>query len=89
VIESLAIQYPQTRALAAQIYARFPSAQGLLWTSKQDDRAPAIMLFGDRIEPDALQLAHPSMPLLYDDVLDEIYALAEMIGVNIIPGIGS
>lgn len=80
-------QYPATREWAKAIHAQCPHAQGLCWTSRQDDSAQAALLFGDRIVAGVLTQAAPSRSLLrdgnaYADVLD----LADQIGVNIVPG---
>lgn len=80
-------QYPATRQWAEAVHAQCPDGQGLCWTSRQDDSAQAVMLFGDRIAPGVLRQIAPSRSLLddgaaYDDVLN----LAEQIGVNVVPG---
>ncbi|WP_454731277.1 MULTISPECIES: RES family NAD+ phosphorylase [Cupriavidus] len=81
-------QYPATRAWAVACHAQCPEAQGLLWTSRQDDSAQALMLFGDRVKPGTLEQAGDSLSLVaheatYDAVLD----LAERLGVDVNPGI--
>jgi hypothetical protein len=43
-----------TRQWAEQVYAAFPRLQGLLWSSRQDDRALAVVLFGSRVKASAL-----------------------------------
>ena len=50
-------RYPATRAWAAALHAQCPDIQGLCWTSRQDDSAQAVMLFGDRIVPGVLHQA--------------------------------
>lgn len=80
-------QYPATRQWAEVIHAQYPNLQGLQWTSRQDDRAQAIMLFGDRIPPGSLEQIGPSKNLVRDN---PTYAgtleLADLIGVNVVPG---
>ena len=46
--------YGQTRKWAQAIHAQHAHIQGLCWTSRQDDSAMALMLFGDRISADLL-----------------------------------
>jgi len=46
--------YPLTKKLAAWVYAHRPDAQGLWWTSRQDDSAQALVLFEPRVPADAL-----------------------------------
>ena len=43
--------YPSTRALAQWIYANCREAQGIAWTSRQDDNGQAIVLFEPRVAP--------------------------------------
>ncbi|WP_261640485.1 RES family NAD+ phosphorylase [Erwinia mallotivora] len=45
-------QYPMTRKWAEKLYQQSATAQGLIWVSRQDDKACSIMLFGDRITPE-------------------------------------
>ncbi len=80
-------QYPATREWAEAIHAQCPDVQGLCWTSRQDDSAQAVMLFGDRIASGVLrQTAAPRSLLKDGDAYDDVLNLAEQIGVNIVPG---
>lgn len=80
-------QYPITREWAKAIHAEHPEVQGLCWTSRQDDSAQAVMLFGDRIASSVLRQTTPSRSLLNDgEAYDDVLNLAEQIGVNIVPG---
>lgn len=79
--------YETTRKWAVAIHAQHPRVQGLCWTSRQDDRALAAVLFGDRIAAGSLACQAPSRALLDDGlVYAELLALAEMIGVCIVSG---
>jgi hypothetical protein len=79
--------YGQTRKWAAAIHAQHVHIQGLCWTSRQDDSAMAVMLFGDRIGTDVLTQREPSRPLLDDGpAYMELLALAELIGVCAVAG---
>lgn len=83
-------QYAKTREWAEAIYAQAPDIQGLYWTSRQDDSARAVMLFGDRIPKGVLQQVGDSRSLLKDEqAYGEVLDLAEVIGVNIVPGKGT
>jgi hypothetical protein len=78
-------QYPLTRKLAATIHAECAKIQGLCWTSRQDDGARAIVLFGDRILPDTLQQVGASRSLIGDSATyGDLLNLAEKIGVDIV-----
>jgi hypothetical protein len=77
--------YGQTRKWAAAIHAQHAHIQGLCWTSRQDDRAIAVMLFGDRIGRGVLTLHAPPRSLLDDaHAYMELLALADMIGVRVV-----
>jgi hypothetical protein len=83
-------QYAKTREWAEAIHAQAPDIQGLYWTSRQDDSARAVMLFGDRIPKGVLQQVGDSRSLLKDEkAYGEVLDLAEVIGVNIVPGKGT
>lgn len=80
-------QYPLTRQWAAAIHAQFPTVQGLCWISRQDDSARAVVLFGDRIADGVLEAGAPTRSLAADPAAyGELLALAEQIGVDIVPG---
>lgn len=80
-------QYPATRLWAEAIHAQCPGVQGLCWTSRQDDSARAVVLFGDRIDVGVLREALPARSLTTDaGAYGELLALAEQIGVDIVPG---
>lgn len=80
-------QYPATREWAEAIHAQCPDVQGLCWTSRQDDSAQAVMLFGERIASGVLCQTTPSRSLLkVGEAYDNVLNLAEQIGVNIVPG---
>jgi hypothetical protein len=50
LIDTDAADYKLTRSWAEVLYDRNPEAQGLYWTSRQDNRAQALMLFGTRTD---------------------------------------
>jgi hypothetical protein len=53
LIDTPAADYSSTRAWAEILYRENVDALGLYWTSRQDNRAQAIMLFGTRVDPGA------------------------------------
>lgn len=80
-------QYPLTRLWAEAIHAQCPQVQGLCWISRQDDSARSVVLFGDRVDGQALRQLAPSRSLVGDALAyGELLALAELIGVDIVPG---
>lgn len=80
-------QYQATRRWAEAIHAQYANVQGLCWTSRQDDSALALVLFGDRIDKELLFQVGASRSLLDDGTAyNELLNLAAKIGVNIVPG---
>jgi hypothetical protein len=66
LIDTTKAHYPATRRWAQALYSQFPTAQGLRWTSRQDDQAHAVMLFGTRLGASDLGWAGTSESLLSD-----------------------
>lgn len=56
MVESDADQYSATRAWAVALYNAFPVADGLIWMSRQHDSSEAIVLFGTRVQRNALEV---------------------------------
>lgn len=80
-------QYPITRQWAEAIHAQEPDIQGLCWTSRQDDSAKAVVLFGDRIDSDSVKPVSASHSVVDDAACyGALLSLAEHIGVVIVPG---
>jgi RES domain len=80
-------KYPDMRKWAEAIHAVCPTAEGLCWVSRQDDRALAVMLFGDRVAATVLlPTADPCNVLADVLVYADLLALADRIGVNIVDG---
>ncbi len=77
----------QTRQWAAAMHAQHAHIQGLCWTSRQDDSAMAVMLFGDRIGAGVLTQLVASRALLDDGpAYMDLLSLADMIGVRVVAG---
>jgi hypothetical protein len=64
LIDTTKARYPATRGWAEQLYAAHPQIQGFLWSSRQDDRALAVVLFGSRVKASDLLDAKVSRPLI-------------------------
>jgi hypothetical protein len=81
-------KYPDTRKWAEAIHAACPSADGLCWVSRQDDRALAIVLFGDRLPAaDLLPTGSSTSVLEGIHFYAQLLVLAERIGVNVVVGV--
>jgi len=84
LIDSEKDVYPQTRLWAEAIHEQCPDVHGLEWVSKQDDKASAIILFGDRLPLSPLQSVAPSVDILTDaPTYSALVDLADAIGVKI------
>ena len=82
LIDTTKAHYPETRRWAEALYAQFPKAQGLRWTSRQDDRSQAVVLFGTRFRPSNIVPTGNSTPLIENvAVYDLARALATDLGV--------
>ncbi len=80
-------RYPQTRPWAEAFYAARPDIHGLCWVSRQDDRALAIILFGNRLPAGALVTIAPSVEVVSTPgVYADLISLADRIGVKVVSG---
>ena len=52
--------YAETARWAEAIHRDLPGLDGLLWTSRQQDEALAMLLFGTRVGPTTWRSSHPS-----------------------------
>jgi hypothetical protein len=77
--------YPTTRAWATWFHYVSPTAQGLVWTSRKDDDAKCILLYGDRVRAHTLQVVKPAEALIsqWQDVLLDV---ALHIGIHQVVG---
>jgi hypothetical protein len=81
LVDTPVTAYPRTREWAAWFHAATP-AKGLLWTSRQDDTARAVALFGDRLLESAFKIEIDREPLCEEENLDALLELAEHIGIE-------
>jgi hypothetical protein len=85
LIDTTKAHYTATRRWAQALYTQFPEAQGLRWTSRQDDQAHAIMLFGTRVRPSDVGWHGLAESLLLDGHANHsIIDLATRIGVTLV-----
>jgi hypothetical protein len=85
VIDTMKAHYPRTRRWAEALHEQFPKAQGLRWTSRQDDRAHAVVLFGNRIKANVIAGGTDSMPLISDgEAILPVLDLALRLGVHLV-----
>jgi hypothetical protein len=81
LIDTPVTAYPQTREWAEWLHSA-TAAKGLVWTSRQDDGARAVALFGDRLPESVFRVEVDREPLCEDDRLDALLELAEHIGIE-------
>ena len=81
LIDTPVTAYSLTRGWGEWLHGA-TSARGLLWTSRQDDAARAVALFGDRLPESALKVEVDREPLCEDEHLDALIELAEHIGIE-------
>lgn len=82
-----AAYYPASREWSGVLYQQNPAAQGFIWTSRRDDHAEAVLLFGDRVAPGILQVGNDTLPLLLPDgsARMEVLNLAARLDVLLVP----
>uniref|UniRef100_UPI0035C6E147 RES family NAD+ phosphorylase n=1 Tax=Serratia quinivorans TaxID=137545 RepID=UPI0035C6E147 len=84
LLDSTADQYIYTQEYASAIHAAHPAAHGLKWSSKQHGDS-ALMLFGDRIKGDQLDVIVESEVIIDSDtVLEVIDEEADQLGIVLI-----
>jgi hypothetical protein len=71
LIDTTKEHYPVTRAWAEQVYAAYHRLQGFLWSSRQDDRALAVVLFGSRVQASDILDGKLSRPLIKNGVPED------------------
>lgn len=77
-------RYRFTRTWAAAIHAQCPDVQGCCWVSRQDERALALIIFGDRVGADSFSIYAPSVDLVADTATyADLVDLADDIGLKI------
>jgi len=85
LIDTTKAHYPRTRRWAEAFHEQFPKAQGLRWTSRQDDRAYAVVLFGTRVRTNDLRPAANSIRLISaGEAIPQVLDLAIRLGVTLV-----
>lgn len=85
LIDTTKWHYAETRKWAECFYTQYGDVQGLRWTSRQDDSAQAVMLFGTRANSKDLVVGGPSTPLLAGDLASAaVIDLAVRLGVTLV-----
>lgn len=77
LVESEADRYAWTRRWAEAIHRSREDIDGLIWVSRQHDTSFAIVLFGDRVARDDLEVIEPPLPLAWGPGLEQVWQAAE------------
>lgn len=86
LIQSEKCDYDYSRGIAEQIHREVISAQGLYWTSRQDDDAKAAVFFADRIPAGVIDLNGYPEYLNNGEPFDAVTDLVEKIGALLVVG---
>lgn len=84
LIDSRIRQYPRTAAWAAVLHARREDADGLIWMSRKHDTSLALVLFGDRVRRNDLEVIEPPVPLFAGDGYVAVKRAAEQADITIL-----
>ena len=86
LIDTEASEYPITREWAIRLYEDHTDAEGLLWTSRQDDRAQAVVLFETRLRGlSFIPVSGPQSLLMPDgSARSEVLDLADRLDVVLV-----
>jgi len=76
--------YPATVQWAKAFHAAFADVDGLVWMSRQFNAAKAVVLFGDRVAADDLQLLAPPLPLAFGPGRTRVDDAANRAGIAIV-----
>lgn len=77
--------YSQTREWAEAAHQHAEVFDGLIWSSRQYDGAPALMLFGDRINARALRVLEDRVPLADARYREAVLEECEKAGITLSP----
>lgn len=83
LIASEAGQYARTVLWAKALHACRPDADGLVWVSRQHDRALSLMLFGDRVTAADLRVIRRPRSL-ETEAFEHVERAAEAAGISIV-----
>lgn len=86
IIDTSVEEYARCREWAIRLHTQ-TSAHGLLWTSRQDDEAKALVVFGDRIAESAFTVEIDRDRVYEGEHLDVLLELAEHVGISQVMGL--
>ncbi len=77
LIGSEAAHYAETRAWGEALHRCAAEVDGLVWVSRQHDTSFAMVLFGDRLRRDELDVIEPPLPVAWGPGLDRLFQAAD------------
>ena len=86
IIETDKTHYPYSRSVASWLYNNRPDLQGILWSSRQDDRAQAVVLFEPRLKATPMHVWHHGEHIAQSPALDVLTHLLDVLGAGVIFG---
>ncbi len=86
IIDTPVEEYVRSREWAARLHTQ-TSAHGLSWTSRQDDEAKALIVFGDRVAESSFRVEIDRAPVYEGEYVDALLGLAEHVGINQVIGL--
>lgn len=84
LIETEASHYGRTVRWAQALHACSESVDGLIWVSRQHDTSFALILFGDRVLREHLEVVEKPVALLDGSGFRKVLSAAEMAGITIL-----
>jgi hypothetical protein len=84
LIECGARRYSKTAEWAAAIHRDQTDIHGLMWVSRQNDRALSAVLFGDRVRSASLSVVSAGLPLSDGNGLEHVLDIAEAADITIV-----
>lgn len=86
IIDTPVEEYERCREWAIRLHTQ-TSAQGLLWISRQDDSAQALVVFGDRVLESAFKVEIDRERIYEGENLDILLDLAAHVGITQVIGL--
>lgn len=83
LIDTLAVDYPDTARWALAIHQRWPDLDGLVWTSRRCDPQKAYLLFGDRVAEAELERVAEARIIASNDELAALRRFGARAGITI------
>ncbi len=77
IVETEANRYDWTRRWSEALHQSGGDLDGLVWVSRQHDTSLAVVLFGDRVAREDLEVVEPPLPLAWGPGLEQVWQAAE------------